>query len=129
MKLRLLTPGPTPVPEETLLDMARPVFYHRSSEFRAILAEVLADLKQVVAIFFLTLILSSYATEAIGIHALFGAFLALIVGWNLMDSGVHETLWDAIGAVVALGPVAVVAAVLVRHQFDLNSSAAFTLNS
>jgi Kef-type K+ transport system membrane component KefB len=32
--------------------------------------------KPIVAIFFLTLILSSYATEIIGIHALFGAFLA-----------------------------------------------------
>ncbi len=32
--------------------------------------------KPVVAIFFLTLILSSYATEIIGIHALFGAFMA-----------------------------------------------------
>src|ERR1035437_6086125 len=32
--------------------------------------------KPIVAIFFLTLILSSYATEVIGIHALFGAFLA-----------------------------------------------------
>jgi len=32
--------------------------------------------KPVVAIFFLTLLLSSYATEIIGIHALFGAFLA-----------------------------------------------------
>jgi len=32
--------------------------------------------KQVVAIFFLTLIFSAYATELIGIHALFGAFMA-----------------------------------------------------
>jgi Kef-type K+ transport system membrane component KefB len=32
-----------------------------------------------VAMFFLTLIISSYATEAIGIHALFGAFMAGIV--------------------------------------------------
>ena len=31
--------------------------------------------KPVVAIFFLTLIMSSYATEIIGIHALFGAFM------------------------------------------------------
>src|SRR5690606_24601510 len=30
--------------------------------------------KPVVAIFFLTLIISSWATEVIGIHALFGAF-------------------------------------------------------
>ena len=33
-------------------------------------------IKPVVAIFFLVLILSSYATEVIGIHALFGAFMA-----------------------------------------------------
>jgi len=32
--------------------------------------------KSVVAIFFLTLLLSSYASELIGIHALFGAFVA-----------------------------------------------------
>lgn len=32
--------------------------------------------KQVVAIFFLTLLISSFATEMIGIHALFGAFIA-----------------------------------------------------
>src|SRR5207344_672389 len=32
--------------------------------------------KPVVAIFFLVLLLSSYVTELIGIHALFGAFLA-----------------------------------------------------
>jgi Kef-type K+ transport system membrane component KefB len=32
--------------------------------------------KQVVAIFFLTLLISAYTTEIIGIHALFGAFMA-----------------------------------------------------
>lgn len=32
--------------------------------------------KSVVAIFFLILIISAYATEVIGIHALFGAFMA-----------------------------------------------------
>lgn len=32
--------------------------------------------KPIVAIFFLTLIISSYVTEVIGIHALFGAFMA-----------------------------------------------------
>src|SRR5207302_6842472 len=41
MKQRLLTPGPTPVPEETLLELARPVIYHRGGQFRQILAEVL----------------------------------------------------------------------------------------
>jgi aspartate aminotransferase-like enzyme len=47
MKYRLLTPGPTPVPEDTLLEMARPVYYHRSSQFRTLLAEVLVDLQTV----------------------------------------------------------------------------------
>ena len=47
MKQRLLTPGPTPVPEETLLEMARPLFYHRTAEFRQMLSEVLEDLQYV----------------------------------------------------------------------------------
>jgi aspartate aminotransferase-like enzyme len=47
MKYRLFTPGPTPVPEETLLELARPVNYHRSAEFRQALAEVLEDLQYV----------------------------------------------------------------------------------
>jgi aspartate aminotransferase-like enzyme len=47
MKQRLLTPGPTPVPEDVLLELARPVFYHRSATFRRLLAEVLDDLAHV----------------------------------------------------------------------------------
>jgi serine---pyruvate transaminase len=47
MKLRLFTPGPTTVPEETLLELARPVTYHRAPEAKAILAEVSEDLKYV----------------------------------------------------------------------------------
>ena len=47
MKPRLLTPGPTPVPEETLLELAKPVTFHRSPQFRQALAEVLDDLRYV----------------------------------------------------------------------------------
>jgi serine---pyruvate transaminase len=47
MKKRLLTPGPTPVPEETLLELAKPVVYHRTAEFRKLLAEVVGDLQYV----------------------------------------------------------------------------------
>ncbi len=47
MKQRLLTPGPTPVPEETLLELAKPVPYHRTPEFRQLLGEVLQDLQYV----------------------------------------------------------------------------------
>ncbi|MFT3747832.1 MAG: cation:proton antiporter [Agriterribacter sp.] len=35
--------------------------------------------KPIVAIFFVTLVISSYATEVIGIHALFGAFMAGVI--------------------------------------------------
>lgn len=35
--------------------------------------------KPVVAVFFITLLLSAYATEVIGIHALFGAFMAGVI--------------------------------------------------
>ena len=51
MKPRMLTPGPTPVPEDTMLDLARPVFYHRSAQFRQILADVLADLQYLFCIY------------------------------------------------------------------------------
>src|SRR4029079_19448109 len=45
IKRRLLTPGPSQVPEETLLELARPVPYHRTPEAKAILSEVLDGLK------------------------------------------------------------------------------------
>ena len=47
MKQHMLTPGPTPVPEETLLEMAKPVFYHRSAPARQLLLEVQEDLQYV----------------------------------------------------------------------------------
>lgn len=47
VKQRLLTPGPTPVPEETLLELAKPVFFHRTPEFRQMLGEVLQDLQTI----------------------------------------------------------------------------------
>ncbi|MBM4035584.1 MAG: alanine--glyoxylate aminotransferase family protein [Planctomycetes bacterium] len=47
MKERLMTPGPAEVPPETLLELARPVFHHRTKEFRAILMAVIEGLKEV----------------------------------------------------------------------------------
>ncbi len=47
IKQRLFTPGPTPVPEETLLELARPVTYHRTAEQRQILTEVMENLQYV----------------------------------------------------------------------------------
>jgi len=47
IKPRLFTPGPTPVPEETLLELAKPVTYHRTAEQRQVLSDVMEDLKYV----------------------------------------------------------------------------------
>ena len=46
-KTFLMIPGPTPVPESVLLEMAKHPIGHRSSEFSAILKEVYSDLKWV----------------------------------------------------------------------------------
>ncbi|MBI3464103.1 MAG: alanine--glyoxylate aminotransferase family protein, partial [Planctomycetes bacterium] len=63
-KHRLMTPGPSPVPEETLLELAQPMFHHRTPEFRAILSQVLADLKYVFATEHDVLVLTSSGTGA-----------------------------------------------------------------
>ena len=45
MKYRLMAPGPTPVPEEVMLAMARPIPHHRTPTFEKIVAEVQTKLK------------------------------------------------------------------------------------
>ncbi len=45
LKRYLLAPGPTPVPPEVLLAMARPIIHHRAPEFAQMFAEVREDLK------------------------------------------------------------------------------------
>jgi aspartate aminotransferase-like enzyme len=48
MKKRyLMTPGPTPVPSEVLLEMAQPILHHRTSQFQAILKEVNEGLRYI----------------------------------------------------------------------------------
>jgi len=44
-KTLLLTPGPTPVPEDVLEALSRPMIHHRHAPFKAILADVFQDLK------------------------------------------------------------------------------------
>src|SRR5271166_3569880 len=46
-KPRLMTPGPAMVPEDVLLELARPVIHHRSSEAKVVITEVVAGLKEV----------------------------------------------------------------------------------
>lgn len=44
---RLMTPGPVPLPEWVLKELAQPVIHHRTVEFEAILVRTLKNLKQV----------------------------------------------------------------------------------
>ncbi|OGG45864.1 MAG: hypothetical protein A3F84_17050 [Candidatus Handelsmanbacteria bacterium RIFCSPLOWO2_12_FULL_64_10] len=47
IKSRLLTPGPTPIPERVQQAMARPIVYHRGAEIAALVKEVSEGLRRV----------------------------------------------------------------------------------
>jgi aspartate aminotransferase-like enzyme len=46
-KYRLMSPGPTPVPEKVLLKMADTIIHHRTPQFQAVLKDVNVKLKKV----------------------------------------------------------------------------------
>ena len=46
-KYRLLSPGPTPVPEKVLLKMADTIIHHRTPQFRAVLKDIDNKMKKV----------------------------------------------------------------------------------
>ncbi len=48
IKNRLLTPGPTDVPPEVLNEMAKPVFHHRTVQFKEMFGAVNAGLKKIL---------------------------------------------------------------------------------
>jgi aspartate aminotransferase-like enzyme len=64
-KPRLMTPGPAPVPEDVLLELARPVIHHRSAEAKQVITDVAADLKEVFQTRNDVLILTSSGTGAL----------------------------------------------------------------
>ena len=43
----LMTPGPTPVPPEVLMEMAKPIIHHRTPQYQAIFKKVNEALKTV----------------------------------------------------------------------------------
>ncbi len=64
MKNYLFTPGPTNIPEEVLLEMARPMIHHRTQEFEKIFARVRNSLKGIFGTERDVLILSGSGTLA-----------------------------------------------------------------
>ncbi|QEH37074.1 Soluble hydrogenase 42 kDa subunit [Aquisphaera giovannonii] len=63
-KPRLMTPGPAMVPEDVLLELARPVIHHRSAEAKDVIVEVTAGLKEVFCTKNDVMILTSSGTGA-----------------------------------------------------------------
>lgn len=63
-KPRLMTPGPAPVPEDVLLELARPVIHHRSAEAKQVITEVAEGLKEVLQTEHDVLILTASGTGA-----------------------------------------------------------------
>ena len=48
IKQRLFTPGPTDVPPEVLVEMAKPIFHHRTERFKKMFGEVNESLKKLL---------------------------------------------------------------------------------
>lgn len=63
-KPRLMTPGPAMVPEDVLLELARPVIHHRSAEAKQVIVEVTEGLKEVFQTRNEVLILTASGTGA-----------------------------------------------------------------
>jgi aspartate aminotransferase-like enzyme len=105
MKKRLMTPGPTPAPEEALLELAKPVFFHRSPEFRALLKEVITDLQYVFQTANPVCVLTSSGTG--GMEAAVTNALAPGEKAILLTAGRWGERWRALGKTFGINVVAV----------------------
>jgi serine---pyruvate transaminase len=88
---RLMTPGPTQVPESARQAMAREVIHHRTPAFRALFAEVLAGLKDVFQTKSDVVVLSSSGTggmEAAVVNLVPRGGKAIV-----LESGVFSRRW------------------------------------
>jgi aspartate aminotransferase-like enzyme len=86
-----MTPGPAPVPEDVLLEMARPVIHHRSAEAKQVVADVVRDLKEVFQTRNDVLILTSSGTgamEAAAVNTVPPGGKALV-----LSAGVFSARW------------------------------------
>ncbi len=93
-KPRLMTPGPSPVPEDVLLAMARPVIHHRSAEAKAWNDEVVAGLQSVFQTRNDVLILTASGTgsmEAAVVNTVPAGAKALV-----LDAGWFASRWGVI---------------------------------
>ena len=102
-KPRLMTPGPAPVPEDVLLELARPVIHHRSAEAKRVVAEVTEGLKDVFRTRNDVLILTSSGTgamEAATVNTVPPGGKALV-----LSAGYFSARWAKICRAYAIEPV------------------------
>ena len=93
-KPRLMTPGPAPVPEDVLLELARPVIHHRSAEAKEVIKEVAAGLKEVFQTRNDVLILTASGTgamEAAAVNTVPRGGKALVLNAGLLRRAVGRT--------------------------------------
>ena len=93
-KPRLMTPGPAMVPEDVLLELARPVIHHRSNEAKQVVTEVLEGLKEVFQTKNDVLILTASGTgamEAALVNAVPPGGKALV-----LSAGYFQARWNNI---------------------------------
>jgi aspartate aminotransferase-like enzyme len=81
-----MTPGPAPVPEDVLLEMARPVIHHRTNECKQAIADSVSGLKEVFRTQNDVLILTASGTGAMEAAAVNtvprgGKAIVLNAGW------------------------------------------------
>ena len=103
-KPRLMTPGPSPVPEDVLLAMARPVIHHRSAEAKAWNDEVVEGLKYAFQTRNDVLILTSSGTgamEAAVVNTVPAGAKALV-----LDAGWFASRWGVIAKTYGIEAVA-----------------------
>lgn len=90
-----MTPGPTQVPEEALLAMARQVPHHRTPEFRATVGEVVAGLREIFQTQNDVLLLSSSGTG--GMEAAMANLVPRGGKAIVLESGKFAERWSEIG--------------------------------
>src|SRR5437016_1779311 len=104
-KPRLMTPGPAMVPEDVLLELARPVIHHRSEEAKRVITEVVAGLKDVFQTRNDVLILTASGTgamEAAAVNAVPPGGKALV-----LNAGHFAARWAGICKAFGINAVSI----------------------
>jgi aspartate aminotransferase-like enzyme len=102
-KPRLMTPGPAMVPEDVLLELARPVIHHRSAEAKQVIIEVTEGLKEVFQTKNDVLILTASGTgamEAAAVNTVPPGGKALV-----LSAGYFAARWGNICKSYGINPV------------------------